>query len=154
MEDELRSQIEEYLKSHNVCTLAVADGNRPSAHTMYYVCHGLHVYLESDPQSQKVHILKANPRISLTVDEDYADWREIRGVQMFGKANFTDESQAPKLQEAFARKFPHINDIGGIPIHHIFIEVIPEVIYFMDFTKKFGYKSVYYPEGKSSVLAW
>jgi nitroimidazol reductase NimA-like FMN-containing flavoprotein (pyridoxamine 5'-phosphate oxidase superfamily) len=154
MEDELRAQIEEYIKSHNVCTIAVADGAQPSTHTMYYVCHGLHIYLESDPQSQKVHVLKANPRIALTIDEDYEDWREIKGIQLMGKVNFADERHAPKLQAKFMEKFPHINDLGGIPQHHVFIEVIPEKIYYMDFTKKFGHKSVYYIEDMSSKINW
>jgi nitroimidazol reductase NimA-like FMN-containing flavoprotein (pyridoxamine 5'-phosphate oxidase superfamily) len=155
MEDELKQMIQEYVESHNVCTIAITDGNRPTANTMYYVSRGLHIYLESDPQSQKVHILKANPQISLTIDEDYRDWREIKGIQMFGRVNFLNERHLPKLLEAFTRKFPHIKDLGGIPKHHVFMEVIPEVIYFMDFTKNFGHKSVYYPKENSyNQISW
>ncbi|MBD3388328.1 MAG: hypothetical protein GF416_04560 [Candidatus Altiarchaeales archaeon] len=152
--EELRKSIQEYIEGHNVCTIAVTDGENPSAHTMYYVSHGIHIYLESDPNSQKIHVLNANPRISLTIDEDYQDWRQIKGIQLFGRANLTDERHAPRLQEAFSRKFPHINDLGGIPNHHIFIEVIPEKIYYMDFTEKFGQRNIYYVDEKKSVINW
>lgn len=148
--EELKQRIEEYIESHNVCTIAVADGGTPSAHAVYYISRELHIYFESDPASYKIHVLRSNPQISLTINEDYSDWREIRGVQFFGRASILDERDAPKLQEAFLEKFPHINDLGGIPPYHIFVEVVPDKIYFMDFTENFGQKSVYYHEKKSS----
>jgi nitroimidazol reductase NimA-like FMN-containing flavoprotein (pyridoxamine 5'-phosphate oxidase superfamily) len=154
MTEDLESVIRDYIEKHNVARIAVADGGDPSAHSVYYVSHGFHIYFESNPQSQKIHILKANPKISLTIDEDYADWRLIKGVQLFGRAVLTDEKHVPKLQAAFLKKFPHINDIGGIPKTHVFVEVIPEKIVFLDFTKKFGQKSVYYPQDTSSRMDW
>jgi len=154
VEDKLRKNIEEYISSHNVCTIAISDGSNPSAHTVYYISHGLHIYFESNPQSQKLHILKSNPKISLTIDEDYENWHEIKGVQLFGRANITDEKHAPKLQKMFVEKFPHLNDYGGIPSHHLFVEVIPEKVYFMDFTKKFGHKDMAYVDEKKSILDW
>lgn len=154
LENEVQERIEEYIKGHNVCTMALSDGFEPSAHTMYYICHGLHIYLESDPQSQKIHTLQSNPKVCLTIDEDYQDWREIRGIQLYGKAKIVDEMHAPKLSEAFSEKFPHINDFGGIPSHHIYVEIIPEKIYFMDFTKHFGHKSLLFVDEKKSILNW
>lgn len=154
MAEELEKQIQDYIEAHNVCTIALADGGKPSAHSIYYISHGIHIYFESEPQSSKIHTLRTNPLISLTINEDYPDWRKVKGIQMFGRARLTDEKHAPKLQEAFERKFAHINELGGIPEHHVFVEVIPEKIYFLDFTKRFGNKSVYHIKEKSSVINW
>jgi nitroimidazol reductase NimA-like FMN-containing flavoprotein (pyridoxamine 5'-phosphate oxidase superfamily) len=153
-EDKLERDIEEYLKTHNICTIAVSDSNMPSAHTVYYISHRFHIYFASAPDSQKIHILRSNPRISLTVDEDCQNWRKIRGIQLFGRALLTDERKSPALQEAFLEKFPHISDVGGIPPHHVFVEVIPEKIYYMDFSHQFGSKKVLYIDEKKSILSW
>jgi len=147
--DELGDQIRSYIESHNICHLAVTDGERPSSHTVYYVSSGFRLYFESDPDSQKIHIIQANPNVSLTVDEDYADWREIMGVQMFGRARIVDETKAKPVREKFMRKFPAIDEYGGLPPHHVFVEVIPEKIYFLDFTRGFGHRSLYYPDEKA-----
>ena len=90
----------------------------------------------------------------MTIDEDYTDWGKIKGIQLFGKAKIVKDEEAPKLQRAFCEKFPHINDLGGIPEHHVFVEVIPETIYFLDFEKKFGKRDILYLEDKKSVLSW
>ena len=150
----MRQRIQDYLESHNICTIAVADGNTPHAHTMYYVSHGLHLYLDSEPTSQKVHILRANSKISLTVGEDYLDWRKLMGVEIHGRVNFIGEPNKPKLRKAFQTKFPHIKAFGGIPKHHTFLEVIPEVIYLIDFNEGFGHRNVHYPKHTTSEIDW
>jgi len=154
MEDELEKQIVDYIAGHNVATIAFSDGDSPSAHTVYYVSHGTHLYFESNPNSQKIHVLKKNQKVSATIDEDYSDWRSVKGIQLFGRAVLADEKNIPKCQSAFETKFSHINELGGIPQHHVFVEVIPEKIYFLDFDKEFGHKSVYYPKDTSSVIDW
>lgn len=154
MDEELKDNILKYIESHNVCTIALADGSKPVAHTMYYVSRDMNIYLESDPNSQKIHVVRANPLISLTIDEDYQDWRQIAGIELQGSARVLKEAEAPRIQDLFLEKFPHINDLGGIPEHHVFIEVVPEKIYFMDFKKKFGHKSIYYPEEPKKRISW
>jgi uncharacterized protein YhbP (UPF0306 family) len=149
MEEDIRKQILDYMGSHSVCTIAVADGNRPSAHTVYYANRGLRLYFESDPQSQKIHVLMANPQISLTIDEDYPDVREIKGIQLFGRASIVKESQASKLRDFFSSKFPSIRELGGVPSHHLFVEVLPEKIYFIDFSKGLGHRVLYHVEDAS-----
>ena len=153
--EQLRKDIVDYMAGHNLCTLAIADGKFPSAHTVYYVSDGINLYFESDHDSKKIHILKSNPRVSLTIDEDYADWSKLKGIQLFGRAVILDESHRDRLNEAFIAKFPGLKDMGGIPIHHLFIKVVPERIYWMDFTRGMGHKSVYYAdEEEKSRLSW
>ncbi|MBD3260246.1 MAG: hypothetical protein GF334_00990 [Candidatus Altiarchaeales archaeon] len=154
MDDVAAGEVVEYLTAHNLGTIAVTDGLNPGAHSVYYVNKGLRIYFESNPQSQKIHILGSNPRVSMTVDEDYGDWRKIKGVQLFGKATVADQRRAPKLHGIFESKFPHLHDLGGLPDHHVFVEVIPEKIYFMDFSKGFGHKEVYYPDNLKSLIKW
>lgn len=158
MVDELEKQIREYIESHNICTIAVADNNSPSAHTVYYVNDGFRIYFETSAQSDKVRILKLNNKISLTIDENYQNWEEIKGVQMFGRARVIEVRSSPQLKEEFERKFSHLKDVGGIPEHHVFVEVTPEKIYFIDFSNIAEPKSTYFPkelgQGFLSKINW
>jgi nitroimidazol reductase NimA-like FMN-containing flavoprotein (pyridoxamine 5'-phosphate oxidase superfamily) len=155
----LVGDIRSYIKGHNVCTLAVADGNSPSAHTVYYISdENFRIYFESNPDSDKVRVLKNNPKVSIAIDEDYRNWKEIRGVQLFGRARIVDSREDSQLKEVYRKKFPQINELGGIPKHHVFVEITPEKIYYLDFTKEFGHKSVFFPEtskqGFLSKINW
>jgi nitroimidazol reductase NimA-like FMN-containing flavoprotein (pyridoxamine 5'-phosphate oxidase superfamily) len=133
----------------------MTDGDEPSAHTVYYINDGMNIYFESDHDSKKLHILRTNPKISLTIDEDYDDWRHIKGIQLYGRVQILPESHNTKLNEAFLSKYPHIDEFGGIPPHHLFVKIIPEKVYWMDFTKKFGHRTVYYADGEGSKkLNW
>ncbi|MDD5111765.1 MAG: pyridoxamine 5'-phosphate oxidase family protein [Candidatus Altiarchaeota archaeon] len=158
MAEDLEEQIREYIDAHRVCTIAVADGNTPGAHTVYYVNNGLTVYFNSDMKSQKISVLRSNPKISLVIDEDYEDWRAIKGVQMFGRARILDSRDTAGVRDAFNKKLPHLKESGGLPDSYVFVEVIPEKVYYMDFSKHPGHKSVYYPEkekgGLMSKISW
>ena len=152
MTDSLEAQIREYLDSHKVCTIAVADGNTPSAHTVYYVNNDMRLYFHSDMKSQKISVLRSNPKISLVVDEDYENWGDIKGLQLFGRARILDSRDTGWVRGAFEKKFPHLKELGGLPATYVFVEVMPEKVYYMDFSKRPGYKSVYYPEGEKGGL--
>ena len=145
--EELKEDIRDYIKSHSVCTLAVSEGNNPSANTVYYISDaGFRIYFESNPDSDKIRILKNNPRVSLTIDENYGDWRKVKGIQMFGRARMVDSREDTQLKEKFLKKFPQTKKLGGIPKHHVFVEITPEKIYYLDFSKDIGHRSVYFPE--------
>jgi hypothetical protein len=90
----------------------------------------------------------------LTIDEDYKEWKDIKGIQLFGRARIIDSRDAGKLNSKFLEKFPHLNDIGGIPNSHVFVEVTPEKIHYLDFSNELGHKSSYFPKDvKASFLS-
>lgn len=154
MPDELEEKIIKFLAEHDVATIAVSDGKNPSAHTMYYASHGLHVYFMTDPQSKKVHILQANPQISLTVDHLSDGWRGVKGIQAFGRVNIVRTPDAPRIEELFMDRLTHLKEMGGIPKYHVFIEAIPEKIYFLDYSGGKVVREVFFAEEKRSILNW
>ncbi len=149
--------VKEYITSHRICHLAVSEGDTPSASTVYYVNRGYSVIFESDSDSHKIQILRANTKVSATIDEDYSDWKDIRGVQIYGKAEFQGEKESEKLRAVFEKKFPWMAELGGIPSHHVLVRIVPEKIYYMDYSKGVGHRTILYPEdmGKTkSTLQW
>jgi len=127
------------------------------AYTVYYVNKGLHIFFESDAQSQKLHVLKSNPRIAVAIDEDYEDWNKIKGVQIIGLARFVSDKDDDNIQEIYKKKFRQLEDLGGIPQHHVFVEIVPEKIYYLDYEERFGKKSILHYEEKKkkhSLIKW
>ena len=67
-------------------TIATAKGESPWAAAVFYANDGFTLYFLSDPESRHSKDIAENPVVAVTVNEDYHDWRKIKGIQMEGKA--------------------------------------------------------------------
>ena len=75
-----------YLESHNVMTLATRGEEGLWAAAVFYVTEGFTFYFLSSPSTRHGRAIAAEPRVAATVQEDYGDWAEIKGVQLEGEA--------------------------------------------------------------------
>ena len=91
MAEDLKQQIVDYLKSHNTMTLATCAGDVPWAATVFFASDDLRLYFFSAPESRHCQNLAANGRVAVTVQEDYQDWRKIKGIQLEGRAELSTE---------------------------------------------------------------
>ena len=83
----LRAEIEAFLAAHNTVSLAtVDDQGMPHAANLLYALDGLVLYWMSDTETRHSRHIAVRPRVTATVAPDYADFRLIRGVQIFGTA--------------------------------------------------------------------
>ena len=87
MQDGLREQVQSYLREHHVMTLASHGDEEVWAAAVFYANDGFSIYFLSSPISRHCRNLAGNPRVSAAIHEDYADWREIKGVQLEGIAS-------------------------------------------------------------------
>jgi len=101
----LHARILAYLGAHHVMTVATA---QPWAAAVFYVNDGYALYFLSSPQSRHCRGLGADARVAVTVHEDYADWREIKGVQLEGRAEPVADADLPRVRELYAAKFPFV----------------------------------------------
>lgn len=85
MDDTLREKILTYIREHDTMTIATAQDDIPWAASLFYVNDGFTLYFLSDPATRHSMNIAENPLVAATVDEDYHDWRAIKGVQMQGK---------------------------------------------------------------------
>lgn len=108
--DGLRGRVQSYLASHHVMTLATAGGEGPWAAAVFYVHEGWALYFLSAAESRHCGNLARNPRASATIQEDYTDWREIKGVQLEGSASRLSGTDAERAQKLYATKFPLLRD--------------------------------------------
>lgn len=104
-----------YLQEHNVMTLATAGPEGLWAAAVFYVNHGFNLYFLSAPTSRHSRNLEAQPRVAATIQEDYEDWPEIKGIQLEGEARrITGVEQASAIAR-YGLKFPIIADLSRAP---------------------------------------
>ena len=141
MAEELKDKIREYLSNHYYLNLAiVSPQGRPMAHTMAYVSEGIVVYIATNKNTRKVQNIMQNPYVAYTVDEDDPDWFNIEALQIEGKASIiTDENELREVGEILVAKFPVAADMPPDP-ESIMIKIEPEVIYYLDYSVKLGYR--------------
>ncbi len=151
--DDLRRSIRDYLATHNVMTIASCDGNVPWAAAVFYASDGFDLYFFSNPRSRHGINMTANATVSAAIHEDYRDWREIRGLQLEGRA---ERLRSLKLQarflEVFSKKFPFVKEffrpgtlrqllqpkLAGIRLYRI----VPHTIYYLDNRRGFGHREM------------
>jgi uncharacterized protein YhbP (UPF0306 family) len=148
MAEELKRQILQYLEAHNTMTLATCAGNVPWAATVFYASDDLCLYFFSAPESRHCQNLAVNARVAVTIQEDYKDWRQIKGVQLEGKVMLVDSAiEKAKALAVYARKYPDVVKLFTDPSSGVFYKaflkvkfyrVIPENAFFIDNAQGFG----------------
>lgn len=148
MSDVLKRQAFDYLASHNTMTLATCTGEMPWAATVFYASDDLKLYFFSSPESRHCQNLAANSRVAVTIQEDYKDWRLIKGIQIEGKVILVDSvMEKAKAIAVYARKYPAIIKLFTDPTsgvyHRAFLKVkfycvMPERLFYIDNEQGFG----------------
>ena len=148
MSDELKQQIVSYLESHNTMTLGTCLDEVPWAATVFYASDGFKLYFFSVPDSRHCQNLAANPRVAVTIQEDYKNWQEIKGIQLEGRVALIDSlTEKAKTMAVYARKYPDVIKLFTNPSSGVFYQaflkvkfyrVTPERIFYIDNLQGFG----------------
>jgi uncharacterized protein YhbP (UPF0306 family) len=138
----LRAKILIYLADHNVMTVATAE---PWAAAVFYVNDGCTLYFLSSPRSRHCANLTADPRVAITIQEDYADWRAIKGIQLEGVVAPVAADDEARVRALYGAKFPVIHQAQGAAsaiaqaLARIrWYQVTPRRIHFIDNAAGFG----------------
>ncbi len=148
----LEHKILQYLEHCNTISLATASGGMPHAAAVFYVNVEFVLYFLSSPNSRHGEYMTQNPRVSGTINEDYANWLEIKGIQLEGSVAYVGSIlKNGRIAKAFVKKFPNVTDFLISP-HKLgreiaqkvskvkFYKILPEKIYFLDNSQGFGHR--------------
>jgi len=148
MSDALKQQIVDYLKSHNTMTLATCAGDVPWAATVFFASDDLRLYFFSAPESRHCQNLTGNQRVAVAIQEDYKDWREIKGIQLEGSVALVDGVvEKAKAMAIYAIKYPDVIKLFTNPDSGVFYKaflkvkfycVTPDKVFFIDNAQGFG----------------
>ena len=135
----------EYLTAHRVMTLATNGPQGPWAAAVFYVNRGFDLYFLSSPRSRHAGDLAADCRAAATVQEDYAGWCDIRGVQLEGRVEQLSGSDMAEARALYGTKFPLVVDAAPDAITAALARVhwyrlIATRAYFVDNSRGFGHR--------------
>lgn len=146
-QDALRARVLEYLRAHHVVTLATHGREGPWAAAVFYVNDGFTLYFLSAPKSRHSVNVAALPRIAATIQEDYADWPEIKGVQLEGVASAISADEERRARALYGEKYPVVGKIAKAPAAIVaalakvrWYRIEPERLYLIDNSRGFGHR--------------
>lgn len=137
----------DYLGSHRVMTLATQGSDGPWAASVFYAADGFTLYFLSSPTSRHSANVASNPRVSVTVQEDYADWQQIKGIQAEGVVAELSRDEEALARRLYGEKFPVVGKIAQAPAAIVkaiskvrWYRFEPQRMYFIDNAAGFGHR--------------
>lgn len=114
----------------------------PQATTVSFAHEDMLIYVGIGRNSQKADNIRANGKVSLTINLPYRDWRAIRGLSMSAFAEVLDEAQEVSQAAAcLERRFPAVEEWCGPDMAHevAFVRIRPQMVSVIDYSKGFGH---------------
>jgi len=115
LDRELCQKIIDYLEQHNTLTLATSIGGQPWAASLYYVNDRFNLYFLSKPEARHCQHLRENSAVAATINDDYKNWREIKGVQLEGTAYYVSGTvEKAGAMSLYLIKYPFVKDFISV----------------------------------------
>ena len=106
MDLKLPPHVADYIAARNVMTLATQGPEGPWAAAVFYASEGSSLVFLSSPASRHCRNLALDARCAATLQEDYSDWAQIKGIQLEGWVRELQGEEMERAQQLYAAKFP------------------------------------------------
>ena len=147
MKDALRARVQGYLQEHHVATLATCGSEGIWAAAVFYVSDGYTLYFLSSPTSRHCQNLAHSARVAVTIQQDYVDWPDIKGVQIEGVAGEIADAEEERARKLYGQKYAVIGKLAQAPAAIVkamakvrWYKVVPQRLYFIDNSAGFGHR--------------
>ena len=131
---ELKEHIIEFLREHKEGVLATVYNNVPRCSPVqYFLGSGLDIYVIS-AGGDKFKAIAQNPNVCLLVNTNYINYRQIKGVQIFGKVTTSLQDSSLFDEAIMYSPDPYLleHEKNSIKI----MKIIPEEIVYLDSLKQ------------------
>jgi uncharacterized protein YhbP (UPF0306 family) len=137
-----------YLRDHNVMTVATDGPEGLWAAAVFYASEDFTLYFLSAPHTRHAANVHAQPRVAATIQEDYREWRDIKGIQLEGAAHALGGEATRRAIEVFTAKYPFVaaqlgppeDEIAGAMAGIRWYRLVPDRLYFVDNSKGLGHR--------------
>ncbi len=133
----------DYLQSHQVMTLATSGQDGVWAAAVFYASQQFDCYFLSAGHTRHATHLAQTGRAAATIQEDYVQWREIKGIQMEGPVHQLQAEERQTAIELYLAKYPYIKDEAQLTaaLQKVnWYRLHPERLYFVDNSEGFGHR--------------
>ncbi len=136
-----------YLQNHNVMTLATTGPAGVWAAAVFYVNDSFTLYFLSAPSTRHTQNIAVQPGVAATIQEDYKDWPEIKGIQLEGQVYQIKGAEKAAAIALYGAKFPVIGNLAKAPTEIVkamskigWYKVEPKHLYFIDNSRGLGHR--------------
>jgi len=128
----LRKALANLIQWERVCRVATVSAS--GVPHLVPVCHIVadgKIYFASGNDAKKVLNLKANPRVTVTVDLYSDDWANLKGVMVQGTARLIEKGpRFRKVRALLYRKYPQYPDEAALDeSDSVIVEVTPTHVF-------------------------
>ena len=134
----------DYLRDHHVMTLATHGPEGVWAAAVFYANEGFRLYFLSAGHTRHAQNIAAAPRVAATIQEDYADWTAIQGIQLEGTVRLLAGKERETALALYAKKYSFLNQpiavVEAALMRVNWYCLSPERLYFVDNSRGFGHR--------------
>lgn len=134
-----------YLEEHRVISLATTGVQGPWAAAVFYASQGFDLYFLSAMHTRHVQDLAINPRVAATIQEDYRDWPDIKGIQMEGVVRELTGKDRQEAITLYRGKFPFMVSAGAqiqSALRRVsWFRLKPDRVYYIDNSLGLGHRN-------------
>ena len=133
----------EYLNRHSVLCLASTRDNQPWVAPVFYAVWQNSLLFLSAPHTRHCKNLELNPLASGSIQEDYANWKNIKGIQLEGRVERIAEHYRRSAIDCYVGKFPVTGTDAPVEIANAldkvsWYQLVPSRMYLIDNSKGLG----------------
>ncbi|MFL7840225.1 MAG: pyridoxamine 5'-phosphate oxidase family protein [Candidatus Promineifilaceae bacterium] len=133
-----------YLVQHQVMTLAVRSGDSVWAAAVFYVNLEFSLFFLSARHTRHGQYLAANPWAAATIQEDYKDWQQIKGIQLEGPVQLLSGADQKMAIQVYGEKYPFIGKAKGMLATALkkvdWYRLTPSRLYYIDNSRGLGHR--------------
>ena len=141
------NRVQQHLRAHHVATLATHGPQGVWAAAVFYAHHDWNLYFLSSPNSRHGINLAHNAQAALTIQDDYADWPGIKGVQMEGQVVELSSAAEERARQLYGQKFPLMGNLAQAPAVIAaalakvkWYQITPQRLFYIDNSLGFGHR--------------
>lgn len=133
-----------YLAAHQVMTLATNGPQGLWAAAVFYAHDGFRLYFLSSGHTRHAQNIAISPLVAATIQEDYADWGEIKGIQLEGEVEQLDGHEREEAIALYRTRHPFLHNppvaIASALRKVNWYRLTPLRLYFVDNSRGFGHR--------------
>ncbi len=133
-----------YLETHHVMTLATNGPLGLWAAAVFYASEGFDLTFLSASHTRHAQNITASPRVAATIQEDYADWSTIQGIQLEGLVRRLSGVEQEAALRRYADKFLFLQQpiavVEAALSRVTWYCLSPDRLYFVDNGRGFGHR--------------
>jgi len=137
-----RSLALDYLNSHHVLTLATHGSEGLWAAAVFYASAGFDLYFLSAGHTRHARNIATSLHVAATIQEDYADWAAIKGIQLEGTVRLLEGREREAAIALYSKKYSFLTQPISV-VEKALARVnwyclSPSRLYFVDNSRGFG----------------